>query len=221
MKKNFIRILILATCLPVAIVSCEKSREGSRGSEATPAILFKNDAQRDKNSELLSRMILNDPRWKALVHLYREFLDIIVSSNNPLDNYSEILSNSGFGILNSADYRIKLANAKLYAGKLMGKYFSNTRQCQSCNEITEKKWKWFAQKVSTFRRDEAKYRQFLEKIELSTESVTDKRGRSGSEKLPNCNNWRFSLCAAGCVLTAPTGPFFAACIALCVAEFCE
>ena len=85
--------------------------------------------------------------------------------------------------------------------------------------MTEAKWKLFAEKINTFRNDKIAYNQFLTRLGVDSKN----KGNSPTTELnvpPDCNNWRFTLCGGACVVTAPTVVVFAACMAMCVAEFC-
>ena len=90
--------------------------------------------------------------------------------------------------------------------------------------LLRKKIKTFEQNISLFRQNKAAYREFLSAIGYNNEEGgiqnIEEVDPPLEEAPPNCNNWRFYLCGVACALSAPAPPVFAACLLLCIAEFC-
>jgi hypothetical protein len=210
MKKLLSISSLLVIILAVTFIACSK---GGQEKASTP-ITYNTDAERDANSVTLARTISQDADWKALKLLNFEFLDILVKSDAPLGSYATYASNKNFEILNNPIYAAKLEEAKRLANVIKNRYFQNTAQCTTCETMTEAKWALFTEKIATFRNDKVAYENFSMKLGANSQN------RELIEPLPDCNNWRFTLCGAACILTAPTGVLFAGCLLLCVAEFC-
>lgn len=204
--------------LAVIFLACNKSEKVTK---ADTSLSFKSDLERDANAAALAKLISEDNDWKALKKLNYEFLDILVKSDVPVSNYLSNANNKDVEKLNNKIYLAKLEEAKRLANQMKNKYFQNSQQCYTCETMTEAKLKLFAEKINTFRNNKVVYNEFLMKIGMNSE--TSNKGKADPDQIsttPDCNNWRFSLCAGACVVTAPTGIFFAACLAMCVAEYC-
>ena len=215
MKKIISITFFLVIMLAVVLIACNKSEKVTKAD--TP-LSFKTDLERDANSAALAKLISEDNDWKALKKLNYEFLDILVKSDVPVSSYITNAGNKDVEKLNSKIYLAKLEEAKRLANQMKNKYFQNSKQCYTCETMTEAKLKLFAEKINTFRNNKVVYNEFL--IKLGMKGETQNKSRAGQSAPVDCNNWRFTLCGGACVVTAPTGIIFAACLAMCVAEFC-
>ena len=222
---------IVVLSISTIFVACKKSATSVKEPEQT-SLVFKSDAERDKNSVVLSKMISQDMDWKELVKLNYEFLDIVVKSDAPIENFESFITNKGFEKFNTGEYLTKLKKAKELAANLKRKYFSNSAQCLTCEEFTNTKLQKFRNRINEFRSNRQSYYEFLAKIGIhrnvsftalrngNIDTANAAQFAAEAVELPDCNNWRFTLCAGACVVTAPTGILFAACMAMCIAEFC-
>ncbi len=217
MKKAILILFFFVVALTSVFISCNKSENVTVQSK--PSLILKTDAERDANSAALAKLISEDNDWKTLKQINYEFLDVVVKSNVPVTSNMLNASNPALQKLYSKEFLAKFDEAKKLAGRLKDKYFQNSKECYSCETMTEAKWKSFGEKVNTFRNNKLAYNQFLTKLgvkserNISTTVVKDPIS-------PDCNNWRFTLCGGACVVTAPTVIIFAACMAMCIAEFC-
>ena len=217
MKKAILILFFFAAALTIVFISCNKSEKIT--AKDKPTLIFKTDAERDANSAVLAKLISEDNDWKTLKQINSEFLDVVVKSNVPVTNDLLNTNHPALQQLNSKEFLAKFDEAKRLAGRLKDKYFQNSKPCYTCETMTEVKWKSFAEKVNTFRNNKAAYRQFLTRLDVNPKNTVNAVVVE-DPYMPDCNNWRFSLCSGACVLTAPTVIIFAACMAVCIAEYC-
>ena len=219
MQKTILVLFFFVVALTIVFISCKKSEKII--AQDKPALIFKTDAERDANSAALVKLISEDNDWKNLKQINYEFLDVVVKSNVPVTSDLLNSGNPALQQLNSKEFQAKFDEAKILAGRLKDKYFQNSTQCYSCETMTEAKWKSFADKVNTFRNNKLAYNQFLIKLGVkSKKNISSMVEPDPISPAPDCNNWRFTLCGGACVVTAPTVVVFAACMAMCIAEFC-
>ena len=219
MQKAILALFFFVVALTIVFISCNKSEKVTVQNK--PALTFKTDAERDANSAALTKLISEDDDWKALRQINYEFLDVVIKSNVPITSDMLNASNPALHKLYSKEFLVKFDEAKKLAGRLNDKYFQNSKQCYSCETMTEAKWKSFSEKVNTFRNNKLAYNQFLMKLGVKSEkNISSRVDQDPISPAPDCNNWRFTLCGGACVVTAPTVIIFAACMAMCIAEFC-
>lgn len=219
MKKAILFLFFFVVALTAMFVSCNKSEKVI--AQGKPALIFKTDAERDANSAALAKLISEDDDWKTLKQINYEFLDVVVKSNVPITRDMLNSSNPALQQLYSKEFLAKFDEAKKLAGRLKDKYFQNSKQCYDCETMTEAKWKSFSEKVNSFRNNKFAYNQFLMKLGVKSEKNNGSMVEPDPiSPVPDCNNWRFTLCGGACVVTAPTVVVFAACMAMCIAEFC-
>jgi hypothetical protein len=219
MKKAILILFFFVVALTSLFISCNKSEKVT--AQSKPALIFKTDVERDANSAALAKLISEDNDWKTLKQINYEFLDVVVKSNVPITSNMLNASNPALEKLYSKEFLAKFDEAKKLAGRLKEKYFQNSKECYSCETMTEAKWKSFGEKVNTFRNNKSAYNQFLTKLGVKSEkNISSMVDPDPISPAPDCNNWRFTLCGGACVVTAPTVVIFAACMAMCIAEFC-
>lgn len=219
MKKTVLVLFFFVVALTIVFISCNKSEKIT--SQDKPTLIFKTDAERDANAAVLTKLISEDNDWKTLKQINAEFLDVVVKSNVPVTSELLNTNNPALQKLSSKEFLAKFNEAKKLAGRLNDKYFQNSKQCYSCETMTEAKWKLFSEKVNTFRNNKLAYNEFLMKLGVRSEkNINSMVVQDPISAAPDCNNWRFTLCGGACVVTAPTVVVFAACMAMCIAEFC-
>lgn len=223
MKRTISIFFSFIVALTIIFISCNKTEKIAAANK--PCVIFKTDAERDANAATLIRLISEDDDWRTLAKINYEFLDIVVKSNIPITSDLLEFNHPALKKLNSKEYLEKFNEAKRLAANLMTKYFQNSTKCYTCETMTQAKWAAFAERVNTFRKNEEAYAQFLAKLGVGADNTASgqlagKVPLTDYAPAPDCNNWRFTLCGGACVVTAPTVIVFAACMAMCVAEFC-
>jgi hypothetical protein len=219
MKKAISTVLFVVVALTIVFLSCTKSERVTVQNK--PALIFKTDAERDANSAALTKLIAEDRDWQTLKQINYEFLDIVVKSNVPINIITLNSSNPALEKLYSKEFLAKFDEAKKLARRINDKYFQNSQRCSTCETMTDAKWKLFSEQVNSFRTNRLAYDQFSKKLGVKSEkNSSNVVSPDPISAVPDCNNWRFTLCGGACVVTAPTVVVFAACMAMCIAEFC-
>jgi len=203
-------LVIIATIVASLIISCNKGASVENKSEIQKQISPAKDIS-------LAARVSSDPQWKEVVKIQATFLDRIVRSDIAPELLGKMTLKEISVKLNVSEQSLReeIEKAKSLASSIMGKYFSNEPVCNDCTEFTPEKMKTFEQKIISFRQSTASYRKFHNTIGFNSETALVE------EAFPDCNNWRFYLCGSACLLIAPSGPIFAACLLICIADYCD
>jgi hypothetical protein len=201
-------LVFIGTFVASLIIGCNKK-------EAVPNTTGSQEQQVSPAKDIsFPAKISADPQWKEFVRIQATFLDRIVKSDITPELLSKMTLKEMADKLKVSEQSLQeeFETAKTLASSIIAKYFANEPVCYDCTEFTQEKMKTFQQKVNLFRQSTASYQEFHNTIGYNSELAL--------VALPNCNNWRFYLCGAACTLGAPAPPVFAACMLLCIAEFC-
>ena len=206
-------LVITGTIVASLIIGCNKGESVESGN------VIRTEKPASKDASLAAR-ISSDPEWKEFVKIQATFLDKIVKSDIAPELFGKMTLQEISVKFKDSEQNLKeeFERVKSLASSIMTKYFPNEPVCNSCSEFTQGKIQAFEQKIILFRQNKASYKEFHNAIGFTSEETDPQNALV--EPLPDCNNWRFYLCGTACALGAPLPPVFAACLLLCIAEFC-
>jgi hypothetical protein len=222
MKKIISYSIALLGVLCLTVTSCNKENEKkpfvpvefSKLPEAEKVKFLKNDEDWQINAE---------NQMKLIVKIVESNVDI-----NTIDFTNKSSYLNALGITNE-EYDDIVSKIRTSTERLNKKFNLEAEKnalglsCKSCIDNPAVAASKMKAGLIELRNNSAKYKRLKHTFNSAHTNSLVEVAAPGDEQvggLPDCNNWRFYLCGSACVITAPTAVLFAACMAMCVAEFC-
>lgn len=219
MNKKFLIIGCLILLLGGILWSCNKTQryqENQSLSIESPTL--------DVLNKDLPIKISGDQDWIELERLSFKYIDKIIHSQINVAKSKNFSTPEFAKQLNLplSELDNDFNKMRMLAKSIQVKYFQGYTNCADCSEYTEEKVMGFNNLINSARTSKDVYKKLQQQFRVKTISSPGTINSEYEEVAdgPGCNNWRFYLCGAACLVSAPTGLLYAACIAMCVAQFC-